>query len=219
VFNHYGTIEFKNRQNIVQAVEGIYKNILDKELPVRVAAAVAFSSIIKHKEAQEMIRPGLSQVLETYIKLMDIIDDEGIVASLEIIVQNFQQEIGPYSVQLISHLAILFQKYCRKQDQQGESSDDGETELAAAGCLGAIKNILNSSLADSAYYAAESALIPIFNYCLVESGADYTNEILDLINLLLYKPKGPISPNMWFYYSALCYMLIGLPEQVNVRAI
>lgn len=68
------------------AVEGIYKNIQDKELPVRVAAAVAFSSVIKHPEAQDMIRPGISQVLETYIKLMDIIDDEGIVASLEIIV-------------------------------------------------------------------------------------------------------------------------------------
>lgn len=114
LFANYGTIEFKNRQNIQRAVEGIYKCILDKELPVRVSAAVSFSSIMKHQEAKDLIRPGLSQVLETYIKLMDIIDNEGIVRSLEDLVHDFSVEIAPYAVQLTQHLSNLFQKYCSK---------------------------------------------------------------------------------------------------------
>lgn len=70
---------------------------MDKELPVRVSAAIAFSSILQHKEAQDLIRPKLNLVLEIYIKLMDLIDNEKIVRSLEDIVKNFTAEITPYA--------------------------------------------------------------------------------------------------------------------------
>lgn len=91
--------------------------------------------------------------------------------------------------------------------------------MAAAGCLEAIKNILNAPLDDDAYIQVEPALFPVFNFCLMETGCDFIGEILDLINLMLYKRKGPISQGMWFYYPALAYIVIGLPEQVNVRAV
>ena len=91
--------------------------------------------------------------------------------------------------------------------------------MAAAGCLNAIKNILNAKLADEAYLAVEVALFPVFNYCLSETGCDYMVEVLDLLNLILYKRKGALTPNIWFYYSVLCYVVIGLPENINVRAI
>ena len=51
VFDQYGCIDFVNKANIANAVQGIGKCILDNELPVRVKAAVALSSILKHKEA------------------------------------------------------------------------------------------------------------------------------------------------------------------------
>lgn len=39
LFYEFGSIEFQNKANIHNAVTGIYNCILDKELPVRVAAA------------------------------------------------------------------------------------------------------------------------------------------------------------------------------------
>ena len=135
------------------------------------------------------------------------------MSSLETIVKLFSAEIGPFSVQLIQHLATIFTKYCGKQNQNNDNSDDdGETELAAAGCLDAIKNILNSPLTDDAYVAVEPALFPIFNYCLTETGCDFIGEILELINLMLYKRKGPLTQGMWFYYPVLAYVVIALPE-------
>lgn len=120
----------------------------------------------------------------------------------------------------MQHLAAIFTKYCSKQNQNNDNSDDdGETELAAAGCLDAIKNILNAPQNNDAYTLVEPALFPIFNYCLTETGCDYIGEILELINLILYKKKGPISQAMWFYYPVLAYIIIALPEQVNVRAV
>jgi len=47
-----------------------------------------------------MVRPGLNKILEIYITLMNLIDNEMIVKSLELIVQNFSDEISPYAEQL-----------------------------------------------------------------------------------------------------------------------
>ncbi|CAK65923.1 unnamed protein product (macronuclear) [Paramecium tetraurelia] len=219
VFNEYGSIEFKNKQNIQLAVQGISKCILDKELPVRVAAAIAFSSILQHKEAQDLIRPQLSQVLEIYIKLMELIDNEKIVRSLEEIVKNFTNEITPYAHQLSAHIATIFQKYCKKQNQgDGDSDDDGEAELAASGCLEAIKRILNAPLQQESYTQLESVIFPIINFALTETGCDFINEALEILNIMLYK-RQQLTPGLWFYYPVLCYIILGIPQETNVYSI
>ncbi|CAD8063756.1 unnamed protein product [Paramecium sonneborni] len=219
LFNEYGSIEFKNKQNIQLAVQGISKCILDKELPVRVAAAISFSQILQHKEAQDLIRPQLSQVLEIYIKLMELIDNEKIVKSLEEIVKYFTNEITPYAHQLSAHIANIFQKYCKKQNQgDGDSDDDGEAELAASGCLEAIKRILNAPLQQDSYTQLESVIFPIINFALTETGCDFINEALEILNIMLYKRK-QLTPGLWFYYPVLCYIILGIPQETNVYSI
>jgi hypothetical protein len=44
-----------------------------------------------------MVRPGLNRILEIYVNLMNIIDNEHIVKSLELIVENFSNEISPFA--------------------------------------------------------------------------------------------------------------------------
>lgn len=69
----------------------------DNELPVRVKAAVSLTSLLDHKEAEDMLRPHLQTILECYLKLMDSIDNEGVVAALEAVVSVYHDEIVPYS--------------------------------------------------------------------------------------------------------------------------
>lgn len=38
-----------------------------------------------------------------------------------------------------------------------------------------------------------------------------------MLNLILYKRKGGISTNLWFYYPVLVYVLIGLPPAINIQ--
>ena len=79
---------------------------------------------------------------------MDLIDHEDIVSSLEEIVNKFSDKMGPYSFDLLVHLSKIFLKYCKKSEEQLERDEDngGETEMAASGCLEAIKRILNNNL-------------------------------------------------------------------------
>jgi hypothetical protein len=74
-----------------------------------------------------------------------------------------------------------------------DSEDDGETELAASGCLEAIKRILNAPLTEQTYVVIEPIIFPILNFCLTEKGCDFVNEALELLNLMLYKRKGGLT--------------------------
>lgn len=192
----------------------------DAELPVRVKAAVSLCCLLDHKEAEDMLRPHLQTILECYLKLMDSIDNEGVVAALEVIVSTYHDEIVPYSFQLISHLVSAFQKLCQKQQEKAQIDDDddyddGESELTAAGCLEAIRRILLSPLPEQTYQKIEMLLVPVFNYTFSAEGCDYVEEGLGCLNLVLYNQQN-ISAAMWFYYPLLVYILVGLPSNQNV---
>lgn len=123
---------------------------MDQHLPVRVKAAVALNCLLSQKEAEDLLRPLLPKILEIYIKLMDQIDNEGLVAALEGIVDSYQNEIVPYAYELIVHLVNAFHKYCHKTknaaNKDDDDEDESEAELAAVGCLEAIRRILQAKL-------------------------------------------------------------------------
>lgn len=145
MFGRYGFIEFRNPKNIQTAVEGITKCMSDTNLPVKFKAALALHSLVKQKPAYEMVRGHLSTLLAIYLKLMEEIDSEELVASLEGIVSEFSADIGPYAYDLCVHLSSAFYKY-RSKDSEIDNDDDGECQLAAGGCLDAIGKIISSPL-------------------------------------------------------------------------
>ena len=63
----------------------------------------------------------------------------------------------------------------------------------------------------------EPIILPILNFAFTETGCDFVNEALDILNIVLYKRKSGLTPNLWFYYPLLCYIVIGIPKEVNVR--
>jgi hypothetical protein len=54
-------------------------------------------------------------------------------------------------------------------------------------------------------------LIPVFNFVFSSDGCDYIDEGSDILNILLYKSDA-VNPSLWFYYPALCYLLLSVPE-------
>jgi hypothetical protein len=54
---------------------------------------------------------------------------------------------------------------------------------------------------------------------LTETGCDFINEALEILNLMLYKRKGDLTVGLWFYYPVLCYIVLGLPADTNVYAL
>ena len=101
------------------------------------------------------------------------------------------------------------------EDANDEDCDD-ETELAAAGCLNAIKTILSSGLPQETYYKIEDLIIPVINFALSEEGCDYIEDGLGILNAILYNVK-VISEKMWNYYPVLNYIIAGKPKEFNTN--
>ncbi|KAL4486098.1 hypothetical protein ABPG72_004032 [Tetrahymena utriculariae] len=209
VIGKYGYQTFLNNQNVIASVQGISSCMKDENLPVRFKAALALNSILSQKQAQEMIKGYLSDILRIYLKLMEEIDSEELVAALEGIVEQFSNDIGPFAYDLCVHLSSAFYKY-KSKDNEPENDDDGECQLAAGGCLDAIGKILNSPISPDVLKKLEDIVLPILNTCLIDDQCDYMDESLYLLQQLTFRSTA-IEPSsqLWFYYPVLIYIVIG----------
>jgi hypothetical protein len=123
IFTEYGSMELEV-EVVRQAVEGIYVCLTKDVAPlVRIKAAIAFNCILKHKTAKDLVRPLLKDILTVYLQLLEHYDLENIVNSLESIVEDFANEIGPFSVELVKHLTKLFFKLFNKDAEQSNQED------------------------------------------------------------------------------------------------
>ena len=67
-------------------------------LPVKFAAGLALSKMLTNETAIEFLKPALKNILEVYLKIMEEIDSEEVIASLEVFMEKYQEDIGPFAV-------------------------------------------------------------------------------------------------------------------------
>ncbi len=128
IFFQYGSNQNLTFPVIQKATEGIYKCLTNDSYPlVRIKAANAFNCILRHKNAKELVRPLLKDILQVYLQLLEKYDLESLVNSLESIVEGFSNQIGPYAAELGKYLARLFIKMFQKDVEQCANDDyDGQ---------------------------------------------------------------------------------------------
>jgi len=104
LYGEFGDLKLGDEGKVKEAVDGIYKNLFASELPVRLSAAVSLSKLLRNSIAQDFLRPALQSIFEVYLKTMDEIDSEELVASLDELMTVFQNDIGPFTVQIATNL-------------------------------------------------------------------------------------------------------------------
>ena len=112
---------------------------------------------------------------------------------------------------LVKGFSALMAKQKRNEEKSEKSEtsfDNGEDELTAAGCLEAVRRILLSPLPELGYQQIEEQLYPVFDHIFNAEGADFIEEGLGLLNILLYN-QTTISSRLWFYFPILAYILVG----------
>lgn len=143
VYSRFGVFEFENdSQHLAAAVEKIINNLQSHHIAVKVEAALAISELLDHEIVQEMIRPGLGNVLKVFLKIMDEIDFEDLVGALRKIVYIYEDEIAPYAVSLCQKLSEAYVRCVKNHITQ----EDEETEagFTADGLITAIRRVLGS---------------------------------------------------------------------------
>lgn len=98
VYGEFGTFKFSQQGHMKQAVGGVFKQLFDPRLPVKLQAATSIQKLLHNQEAEQLLKPHLKDILEVYLKMMSEIDSEELVNALEEIVSFFSEDIGPYAI-------------------------------------------------------------------------------------------------------------------------
>lgn len=207
LYGEFGQFKFKDNNHIKTAIDLIYKCLHDTELPVRLTAATSIHKLLHNDVAAEMLKPALKLVLEAYLKLMTEIESEELVSALEEIVSHFKDDIEPYALQLTEQLVGSYMRLI----QVNAEDDDGESALAAVGCVTAVRRILDSIHKNKDLLRRiEDIIFPILAQSLTPDGLDAIEDSLDCIALILYHGSdGQVSPNMWKLFPQLIYVICG----------
>ncbi|XP_047980083.1 importin beta-like SAD2 [Salvia hispanica] len=195
VAGQYAHINFSDPNNFRRALHSVVAGMRDPELPVRVDSVFALRSFVEACNDLSEIRPILPQLLDEFFKLMNEVENEDLVFTLETIVDKFGEEMAPYALGLCQNLAAAFWKCMNTAEADEEGDDPGA--LAAVGCLRAVSTILESvnSLPDL-FIHIEPTLLPIMRRMLTTDGQEVFEEVLEIVSYMtFFSPT--ISLEMW----------------------
>ncbi|XP_044485896.1 importin beta-like SAD2 isoform X2 [Mangifera indica] len=195
VAGQYAHINFSDQNNFRKALHSVVSGLRDPELPVRVDSLFALRSFVEACRDLNEIRPILPQLLDEFFKLMNEVENEDLVFTLETIVDKFGEEMAPYALGLCQNLAAAFWR-CMNTAEADEDADDPGA-LAAVGCLRAISTILESvSRLPHLFVQIEPTLLPIMRRMLTTDGREVFEEILEIVSYMtFFSPT--ISLEMW----------------------
>ncbi|XP_017418341.1 importin beta-like SAD2 isoform X2 [Vigna angularis] len=195
VAGQYAHINFSDQNNFRKALQCVVSRMQDSELPVRVDSVFALRSFIEACKDLNEIRPILPQLLDEFFKLMNEVENEDLVFTLETIVDKFGEEMAPYALGLCQNLAAAFWRCMNTAEAEDEADDPGA--LAAVGCLRAISTILESvSRLPHLFVQIEPTLLPIMRRMLTTDGQEVFEEVLEIVSYMtFFSPT--ISLDMW----------------------
>ncbi|CAL9749826.1 unnamed protein product [Musa acuminata subsp. burmannicoides] len=195
VAGQYAHIKFSDQNNFRRVFHYVVSGLQDPELPVRVDSVFALRSFVEACKDLNEIRPILPQLLDEFFKLMNEVENEDLVFTLETIVDKFGEEMAPYAIGLCQNLAAAFWRCLGASESDDEADDSGA--LAAVGCLRAISTILESvNRLPHLFVQIEPTLLPIMRKMLSTDGQDVFEEVLEIVSYMtFYSPT--ISLEMW----------------------
>ncbi|KMZ59542.1 putative Importin-7 [Zostera marina] len=207
VVGQYAGITFKDQNNFRMALHSVIHGLRDTEdLPVRVDSVFALRSFVEACSDLNEIRPFLPKLLNEFFKLMNEVENEDLVFTLETIVDKFGEEMEPYALGLCQNLAAAFCKCMNTSEADLDVEDAGA--LAAVGCLRAIGTILESvSRFPHLFTEIEPTLLPIMRRMLTTDGQEVFEEVLEIVSYMtFYSPT--ISLDMWSLWPLMMDALV-----------
>ena len=112
---------------MAKCLSAVYACLVEPSSPplVKIRAAIALNSLVCHPESKKYLKDHLQNILQVYLKLIELYDLEQVVTSLEYFISDFSDSIGPYAIQLFIYLATLFAKMLQKDIDLSQNDDYG----------------------------------------------------------------------------------------------
>eukprot|EP01122_Echinamoeba_exundans_P010769 TRINITY_DN4098_c0_g1_i2.p1 TRINITY_DN4098_c0_g1~~TRINITY_DN4098_c0_g1_i2.p1 ORF type:complete len:1094 (+),score=314.68 TRINITY_DN4098_c0_g1_i2:54-3335(+) len=204
VFSVYYNVTFQNPQIFVSGVEMVLANVTHEDECVRGQATIALHLLIQSDLSRDVIHHVLPNVIDVVFNLVDTLDNQDIVKTLESLIATFPDDIVPRAVDAIKRLS---EHWFRLVSAAREDPNDDISAVTALHIGGAIATLCDAcAKTPQIYPLLEPYVIPICQLVLKEEMTEYLDEVVKIL-VFLSLHETPVSENVWNCFPGICNML------------
>ncbi|CDJ50282.1 hypothetical protein, conserved [Eimeria brunetti] len=194
---------------VVEAYNRMLGLLGDPELPVRVQAGVSIKSFfdLQLPQLQQVIVPNLKYLAERLFALMQDIDHDQLVSTLERLVITNEEHIAPLARDLTAALtnallAMLDREGAAQRNRDTDAEDDAS--FASMAVMSTLKTVLGTVTETPHIYSEIlQHLLPALDVLLTPDGIDHLEDTLSILSYLTYYLPTPFPPKLWSYFTIL----------------
>ncbi|KAF8327473.1 armadillo-type protein [Cantharellus anzutake] len=205
---------WSNPANLEAHYLAIGKVIEDPDLPVRIPAVICLTHMLRHDLVKTALIPNIDKVMQILFSLSDETDLDVTTEALETFIDNFQPQLAPAAVQIITRLAqsyvrvmgeyVAIQESSLRDDLASSIAVEDDKTMALTGIARAIETVLDSldALEDSKEIVAncQEVVIPIINLTLEKQVVEAFDSVFSLVDTFTFTLR-QITPNMWSVFE------------------
>ncbi|KAG2009602.1 importin alpha re-exporter, variant 3 [Coprinopsis cinerea AmutBmut pab1-1] len=203
-------MQFSSPDILDKHFRAVAKLLDDKDFPVKVQAALALTEmVLVYDEVRNALAPEVGKVIQDLLKMSDETDLNILNHSMEVMVDQYHNELLPVAAQLTAHLCESYMRCVREVVAQEADVNPNNLEFedvvdmnddktfAAMGIAKTISTVVDSIDSSNEILAqVQEIIIPILVFTLENKLIDLFDNVYELIDSLTYHLKA-ISPNMW----------------------
>ncbi|XP_062051008.1 importin-8 isoform X1 [Lepus europaeus] len=193
VLHAFSSLKFHNELNLRNAVELAKKSLIeDKEMPVKVEAALALQSLISNQiQAKQFMKPHVRPIMQELLHIVRETENDDVTNVIQKMICEYSPEVASIAVEMTQHLAEIFGKVL----QSDEYEEIEDKTVMAMGILHTIDTIL-TVVEDHKEITQqlENICLRIIDLVLQKHVIEFYEEILSLAYSLTCHT---VSPHMW----------------------
>ncbi|NWW45444.1 IPO8 protein, partial [Pedionomus torquatus] len=193
VLHSFSALKFHNELNLRNAVELAKKSLIDdKEMPVKVEAAIALQMLISNQEqAKEYMKPYVRPVMQELLHVVRETENDDLTNVIQKMICEYSQEVATIAVDMTQHLAEIFGKIIQN-DEQDEDQDKGAMATDILHTIDTILTVVEDH--KEITQQLESICLQIIGLVMQKRVIEFYEGILSLAYSLTCQM---ISPQMW----------------------
>eukprot|EP01022_Parablepharisma_sp_SALTPOND_P017943 TRINITY_DN2918_c0_g1_i1.p1 TRINITY_DN2918_c0_g1~~TRINITY_DN2918_c0_g1_i1.p1 ORF type:complete len:822 (-),score=106.39 TRINITY_DN2918_c0_g1_i1:4332-6797(-) len=214
MFYEFSSISFSNSSAMQAASEKLVALMKDKDLPVRVVAALAISRFLEKPAVCEKLRSFALELISVYLMLISQVGIEELVGALDNVIKEFDKEMRDYSVELIKELVKVYTKISEQSKEEGGPQLDlTDTKMAAAACIQTMQRVINIIGDDKEKLSqTEDLLIPIIAHEIKRQELEVLESCVEIAIQYTYYSR-TISKLLWGVYPVLLETFVGTSDK------
>ncbi|XP_008399431.1 importin-8 isoform X3 [Poecilia reticulata] len=193
VLHCFSPLCFHNELVLRNAVELVRQDLIDdKEMPVKVEAAIALQTLVSNQEQAKMyIRPCIRQVMQELLHVVRETENDDLTNVIQKMICEYNQEMAAIAVDMTQNLAEIFTRVLQSEEYE----ENEEKTVMALGILSTIDTIL-TVMEDHKEITQqlEGICLQVIGLVLQKPIIEFYEEILSLAFGLTCQT---ISPQMW----------------------